>query len=198
MKSGSTVSVLRDCERSLRALLADAASAGDYAEVQAIAELARAVAALAAGCEPAAEMPKGAIVAGKPDTAPIRPVKPAKEEYPQFFRRGDELVKVGWSKKDKRRYHHRAPRRVVQATASAVRQAGSRGRSFTGDALLPLKDSDTGDALPAYQIYVALAWLKRLGLVKSIGQRGGYTLPSEKNLDATITAAWPALTEWVG
>ncbi len=30
------------------------------------------------------------------------------DDYPRFFRRGDELVKVGWSKKDRREYNHRA------------------------------------------------------------------------------------------
>jgi len=198
MKGDPATRVLRDCEKSLRSLLSAAAVAGEYAEVQKLAELAQAVGALAAEHEPISESPKAVSSAESPGKLPVRTVKPAKEEFPQFFRRGGELVKVGWSKKEKRKYAHRAPQRVLQATSAAVRQVGSKGRSFTGDALLPLKDSDSGDTLPSYQVYVALAWMKQLGLVKSIGQRGGYTLAAEKNLDATLTAAWPELKEWAG
>lgn len=198
MKNNTAADVLRECEQSLRSLLSAAVAAGDYAEVQNLAELAGAVATLAAERKPGAGSPISVIAAGTSEKSPPRLAKSQKEAFPQFFRRGDELVKVGWSKKEKRKYHHRAPHRVVQATASAVRQVGSRGRSFTGDALLPLKDPEGGDILPAYQVYVALAWMKQLGLVKSIGQRGGYTLPSDKTLDATLTTAWPNLPEWAG
>lgn len=191
MKPSPAIGILRDCEHALRSLLSAAAAEGDYAEVQKLAELAQTVAALAA---------EQGRVESAPDGAPVGTAKPAKtvkEAFPQFFRRGDELVKVGWSKKEKRKYHHRAPRRVVSAVATAVRSLGNRGRSFTGNALLPLADPDGGVFVP-YQVYVALAWLAHLGLVKTIGQRGGYALPSEKSLDAALTAAWPALPEWAG
>jgi hypothetical protein len=123
--------------------------------------------------------------------------KPA-AEYPRFFRRGNELVKVGWSKKDRREYNHRAAREVVAAVAAAVRQAGARGRLFNGDALLPLKDPANGTNIPSYQVYVTLAWLVRLGALKQAGPRTGYTLIESKPPEATATAVWPELPEWQG
>jgi len=38
-------------------------------------------------------------------------------------------------------------------------------------------------------VYVALAWLVRLGAVKQVGQRGGYILNESKPPEATFTAA---------
>ena len=198
MKSISANQVLRDCEQSLRTLLSAAVAVGDYAEVQKLANLASAVSVLAAENTPIPELLKAVAPSGKTEKLSVRPREPAKENYPQFFRRGEELVKVGWAKKEKRKYHHRAPWRVVLATSAAVRQIGIKGGSFTGEALLPLKDAESGETLPSYQVYVALAWMKHLGLVKSIGQRGGYILAVDKPLDAVLTAAWPALPEWAG
>jgi hypothetical protein len=106
-------------------------------------------------------------------------------------------MKVGWSKKERKEYNHRAPREAVDALAVAVRQIGAKGRLFNGDALLPLKDQG-GSVVPDYQAYVALAWLKHLGLVEQRGRRAGYTLVPSKQIDSTITAAWPQLAEWRG
>ena len=198
MKSISANQVLRDCEQSLRTLLSAAVAMGDYAEVQKLANLASAVSVLAAENMPTSELLKAVAPASRPEKSSVRPRQPAKEDYPQFFRRGEELVKVGWAKKKKRKYHHRAPWRVVLATSAAVRQIGIKGGSFTGDALLPLKDVESGETLPSYQVYVALAWIKHIGLVKSIGQRGGYILAVDKPLEAALTAAWPTLSEWAG
>ncbi len=198
MKRNDANAVLRECEAKLRALVAEAATDGDYAAVQRLADLARAVAGLVAETAPAAEPPKSAapdVRAVKP--AP-RPAKRAGDVFPQFYRRGDDLIKVGWSKKVRRKYQHRAPRPVVELTAEAIRRVGAGGRPFTGDSLLPVKNPADGTDLPAYQVYVALAWMKQLGLVNAIGQRGGYTLGAEKGFDAALTAAWPKLTEWTG
>jgi hypothetical protein len=118
------------------------------------------------------------------------------DEYPKFFRRGEELVKVGWSKKERKEYHHRAPRVAVDAAASAIRQVGAKGKMFNGDSLLPLKSTNDGTAVPDYQAYVALAWLKHLGIVEQRGRRAGYTLAPEKQIESTITSAWPELAEW--
>jgi hypothetical protein len=121
-----------------------------------------------------------------------------REDYPKFFRRVDELVKVGWSKKERKEYSHRATRRVVDVVAAAVRQVGVRGKLFNGDALIPMKDPSDGAAVPDYQIYVTLAWLTNLGVLEQRGRRVGYALVPQKQVDSTITAAWATLPEWRG
>ncbi|WP_428938331.1 hypothetical protein [Fontivita pretiosa] len=206
-KEAAAVRLLEDCEQGLRRVLAEAGGQGDYASVLRIAAWARAVAALAAearsapppSANPAAALDDhgssghsaSVLSAG---AGPRR--KPAPGGYPRFFRRGDELVKVGWSKKHRQEYTHRAPRSAVDAVVAAVRELGAKGGLFSGDALLPLKDPSSGAGIPGYQAYVALAWLKHLGIVEQRGRRSGYTLVRDKQIESTITTAWPELAEW--
>jgi hypothetical protein len=214
MKWNEATRLLENCERSLRKLVAEAAGEGDYLGVQKINDLAKAIAALAAEGRstpdptlmplmPSANMDsKNGTVNHSASVAAtkvgMRKARPSVDVYPKFFRRGDELVKVGWSKKDRKEYNHRAPRGAVDAAAAAVRLIGAKGKMFNGDALLPLKDPTASSAIPDYQAYVALAWLKHLGVVEQHGRRSGYTLVPEKQIDSTITAAWPELAEWRG
>jgi hypothetical protein len=195
------IQLLDECEQGLRGLVAEAAGLGDYGSVQRIADIAKAVSALAAegrgeqsSSAPVPQVPSASPRHTGPGSAERRRTPPA--DYPRFFRRGDELVKVGWSKKDRREYNHRAPRAAVDAVAASVRHVGAKGKVFNGDALLPLKDLIDGTAIPDYQAYVALAWLKHLGVVTQEGKRSGYTLTPDKSVDSTITAAWPELAEW--
>lgn len=206
------MALLESCEKSLRKLVTEAASDGDYVNVLRTTDLAKAIAALAAEgrasvtepqahpAHPASQRANG----GKPETwrnpptSSGRTSKQLRDDYPRFFRRGDELVKVGWSKKDRKEYNHRAPRQAVDVVTGAVRQAGTKGKLFNGDALLPLKDPSSGAALPNYQVYVALAWLRDLGVVEQRGRRAGYTLALSKQIDSTVTTAWPELAEWRG
>jgi hypothetical protein len=203
--------LLHDCEQSLRKLLADAAGQGDYAAVLKITDWAKALSALVAEGrsiqQPGSAPPRNAsgTAAHRPAAPPVpasvglaRQTRPPPGEYPRFFRRGDELVKVGWSKKDRREYAHRAPRCAVDAVAAVVRVVGARRKLFNGDALLPLKDPADGSVIPGYQAYVALAWLTQLGVLKQHGRRGGYSLTADKQIESAVTAAWQELVEWRG
>jgi hypothetical protein len=204
--SEQAIGVLETCERALRKLMADASGEGDYLGVERITEMAKAIAGIAAegrsswsyaAAQPAADSQR-AEPNGKSVPAGERRAKAGTDEYPRFFRRGDELVKVGWSKSEKKEYHHRAPRPVVDVVAAKVRQVGAKERLFNGDALLPLKDPTSGDAIPDYQGYVALAWLKHLRIVEQRGRRAGYTLATSKQIESVVAAAWPELPEWRG
>ena len=200
MKWTEAVKAIERCEAELRDLMGQAAAERDYASVLRIAEWARALAAMAAEGT-------GAALARSP--AADRPANPSPQfgasgarrapgAYPRFYRRDDELVKVGWSKKDRREYHHRAARRAVDVVAAAVRQLGARGGMFTGDKLLPLKDPADGSRIADYQVYVALAWLRHLGIVRQHGRKSGYSLVADKPIDSILTDAWAKLEEWRG
>ena len=211
MKLKESVRLLEQCEHGLRKLVAEAADEGDYASVFRITDLARAVASLTANdsLTPAPHIAPQASATWSENVGKTSPVatkgtktlsaprsRASIEAYPKFFRRGDELVKVGWSKKDRKEYNHRAPRGAIDAVAAKVRQVGAKGKLFNGDALLPLKYPAGEYVIPDYQAYVALAWLKHLGLVEQHGRRSGYTLALDKQIDSTIITAWTELAEW--
>jgi len=200
MKWTEALARVEACETDLRRLLAEAAAEGDYSSVLRITELARAVGALGSEGRGAPAASGGANGEIQRSTTPStgRKARVPAETYPRFYRRGDELVRIGWSKKERKEYNHRAPRRAIDAVAAAVRELGTRGRMFTGDKLLPLKDPTDGSRMADYQAYVALGWLKQLGIVEQHGRRSGYALIPGKQIDSTITAAWPELAEWRG
>lgn len=208
MKTKEARRVLVECEQGLRRLVAEAAKEGDYSAIEQIAGWAKLVGSLAADGEAGTGNIPAAPEVAQPDSAAryIGPVRgstagrrgrPAAGEYPKFFRRGDDLVKVGWSKKGRREYSHRAPRSAVDAVAVAIRRVGAKGKMFNGDALLPLQDG-SGSDVPVYQAYVALAWLKQLGILNQHGVRSGFTLVDPASIDHMISASWPTLPEWVG
>src|SRR4051794_31882715 len=125
MKATEALDLLQDCEQRLRRLVAAAAADGDYASVVRITDWAKAIGALAgeAGAERSAPA-GGNGTSGTSRQAVVSATSVTHERrakvgdtYPKFFRRGDELVKVGWSKKERKEYSHRAPRRAVDAVA---------------------------------------------------------------------------------
>ncbi len=87
---------------------------------------------------------------------------------------------------------HRAPRRALDAVVSAVKRLGERGEAFSSDAINPLKDPE-GGVFPTYQVFVALGWLRRLGVIRQLGRKGGYVLAREMALDGTVEGSWEEL-----
>jgi hypothetical protein len=206
MNASLAVELLEQCEAGLRKLAAEALVAGDDNDADQIADWARGVKAMIAqGQRVNGETPVSMRdpehngratlpnVAGRGTRA-----RPAADQYPKFFRKGDELVKVGWSKTDHDEYHHRAPRRSLNALMTILKEVGARGRLFSSDDFLPLKDPANNTEFPPYQAYVGMAWLKHLGLISQHGRRGGYSLAAGKHLDSAIASVWPELAEWRG
>ena len=117
--------------------------------------------------------------------------------FPRFERDDDRLVKVGWSKKDRKAYEHKSPRLAVDATALAISRVGKAKKVFTMDDVLPVPSADGGE-VPSYQAYVVVAWLRDVGLVRKIG-KNGYSLV-KRNLDAKmIETTWQLIPSraWV-
>jgi hypothetical protein len=120
--------------------------------------------------------------------------KPARknEEYPRFERDGDKLIKIGWSKKDRREYEHRVPKEIVLRVAEILRSAGDSRKTFAMDRLTPFKSS-AGLKIPSYQVYLVLAWLRTLGAVQARGKDGYQVM--DGRLDAShLNDAWIATT----
>ncbi|HEX8520908.1 MAG TPA: hypothetical protein VF669_01545 [Tepidisphaeraceae bacterium] len=134
-----------------------------------------------------------ARVAQSVDVGPATVRRPRKNEYPHFCRDGESLVKIGWSKKSRAPYEHKAPKAALVALTSALGEAGKGRRRFVVEDLLPLK-SENGTEIPDYQAYVCLAWVRAAGLVQQHGRKG-YTLSSRDNFATGIEHLWEKLPQ---
>ncbi len=182
------VDVLKRCETELRTLVSAAAGAGDYDSVVRITFWAKEVAAITADAA-APESPRQTAANAQPAGGRKRG-KAA--EYPKFVRQGDSLVKIGWSKKDRAEYEHKAAGMATKPLADALIQLGKGKRIFQVAELLPLDGSGDDGGVPDYQVYVLVAWLRSVGLITQRG-RQGYSVLKPDSLVADIAAAWSAL-----
>lgn len=179
--------VLAACEADLRELLAQAAAAGDYDSVVQITTWAKEIAVIA-GHKPRPQVSKPAQAA----PAPKAKARVRAKDYPKFQRRGTNLVKIGWSKRSRDEYEHKAPWSAAKPIAKALARLGAGGRVFQVPELLPLTDTDQGTEIPDYQVYLMFAWLRVTQLIDQHG-RQGYSLPKAATLESDMETAWKAL-----
>jgi hypothetical protein len=180
-----------DAERRIRDLAKRELDAGRYDDADWLLDLARRLGSLVgeiAGPEPAAAGPGPAPTAARrPAKAP--PARHARRRagaYPTYRRQGDSLVKVGWSKKSKQEYEHRAPREAIDGVLHALK-ARRRGAFSIED--LGEIEGEGGRPAPSYQVYLVIGWLRSIDAVIRRG-RSNYELAGD-NLDrAAIEAAW--------
>ena len=168
--------VLTEAEQALSDLIAESLREQRFGEVQAIAALAeRVTTALHTGTIEKEPQPR---VAPSPPTPPIDGVaqprrnqprrRGAKAVYPQFRRDGSDLIKLGWSRKKKKEYTHRAPSVVVAAVVEALTRQPVEEPFSMGDLLASIAASGTD--VPAYQVYVVIGWLKSVTAVSGNGR----------------------------
>lgn len=203
--------VCNTAEKSLRELMQKAISAAEYRDLPTLAKMAEQFAFFASRASLISEAapeaaPSTAAAASRRKTPmafapPIlrkrksRPharVRSSKSGYPKFRRTDDTLVKVGWSKKTKKEYEHRAPRTAVEAVMKSVTGAGAEGALFTVDALVPVHDPKDQTEVLTYQVYLAIAWLRTEGILRQHG-RDGYSLMVKGDPDKTVEERWAAL-----
>jgi hypothetical protein len=184
------VETLGVCERSLQELIGCAAAASDYGAIMELTSMAKAVADIASSVtgdgSAAAPPPAGLPAAAEPGRAVAR--KKA-GNYPKFIRRGDDLIKIGWSKKEKKVYQHKAHRGVIDVVVAALVKVGQGNKIFITDKLMAAIEPSDGNPVPEYQVYVALAWLKHTGLIDQHG-RQGYSISSPLRLVSDVEVYW--------
>jgi len=197
--------ILLEAERSLRTLLEAALSEQRYSDVAAIATIVDAVARLqrqqTADTGPIREGGATAGASAVVHSNQPRPASPSGRarraargaEFPRFERDGDKLVKLGWSKRDERIYEHRAPRDIVFMVSTAISGKVKPRAVFTMDQVLPIKD-EQGHEVPSYQAYLALAWLRSLGIVNRKGKEG-YTLTNGTLDVPTLQRLWTSVPD---
>jgi hypothetical protein len=206
MPNPSAVRLLDNCEKGLRDLLAKAAAEGEYADIIQLTSWAKVVHGLVGDAKSERGTPGSSALRapnGRLESFPM-PGEPRKvrkgpqrsrstklDGYPKFFRSTDELVKVGWSKREKAEYQHRAPYGVLSLLIRKLALAGAGGRMFTANDVFPL-NTDHGTEIPIYQGYLCLAWLRSEGLIQPHG-RQGYTVSNEEKLVAAVDDHWQSL-----
>lgn len=180
--------ILIKCESDLRSLVAGAATAGDYDAVLKLTSWARAVANLAG----IPEASTGALPSE--ETKGHRRKRAEKATYPRFARRGDSLVKIGWSKREKAEYEHKALLDDVGLLADVISKAGADGRIFQIGPLLPCPRPGDDSYIPDYQVYLVIAWWRAIGLLEQHG-RQGYSIPKPAEFISSVEHASNDLIE---
>lgn len=190
--------VLQTAESSLRQLMQTAVETAQYDRLEVLARWADQIARAGANGSNGLDAAKAAPARDpSSDRTPRRDRttrstrKRRTSTYPAFKRSGTNLVKLGWSKASSSVYEHRAPKGVLFALLRKMEHACSKDDLITMDAILPLSDEDTSD-VPTYQVYVCLAWLRSIGVVKPHGRRG-YTVLSGKDAELAAAQAWVKL-----
>jgi hypothetical protein len=192
--------VLQACTGKLKALTEAALADGDFDSVLYVTTVLKRFSDLQLGLatdsgvqrDPLSDEQSLEVVSSSCRTS--RPHEPKgktkyKSAYPRFRRDRSHLVKVGWSKKSRQEYEHRAPFDVVVAVAARFEERTSGGRTVSVDELLPLVAGDRGDPVPSYQIYLAIAWLRSERLLNRIGRKG-YASAAPGELAAGARERW--------
>lgn len=188
--------VVVHAETDLRSLAERALSERAYADVAHIVSLADSLRGLSertdagAAAPPALanNTPRRSRAASRRNPLCTKGPARARRGYPRFERDGDKLVKIGWSKKCREEYEHRASRGAVEAFAQYLTSNVQPGKTFLVEDILPVSDGADGE-LPSYQVYLTLAWLRDLGAVKKLG-REGYVLQGSMASNGDLEELW--------
>lgn len=196
----TALDALSHCENQLRAELALAAQAGNYAAIGLLSQWAQTIAGLVVDAarvagqpnptSPVATVTSPTVAAIATTSAPLRPARKTKAAYPRFARTADALVKIGWSKKSKSEYEHKAPLALAAQLSTVAAKVGARGRLFSIDALSNAWAGE--DSPPSYQHYVIVAWWRDAGLIDQHGRKG-YSIPKPVSFVADATQCIDAL-----
>lgn len=185
---------------AVRSLVATAAASGDYDGVGEIVEIARGLELLLQRSEQVtARSERDESGPGRPprkraggkaraarrassSTKKRRTVrKGASPARPEFFRRGEDLVKVASSRTGGQTYEHKAPAAVLDGLLAVLAGVGDEERLVQMDTILPALAESMGSEVPSYQAYLCLAWLRDSNLVVQHGRRG-YTVVKPHSL----------------
>lgn len=143
---------------------------------------------------PSSVAPKTSANKPRQKTSPSRRnPKAIKGRYPMFSRDDESLVKTGLSQKSGTTYEHRAAKSAIEIIISRIRGVASEeGRPFSAESLSDIGSHSDDSEIPGYQLYLTLAWLKSLGLLKQHGRKG-YSIATPESFEADVEKAWSDL-----
>lgn len=193
--------ILRDAEAALRELIQSALEKQQYSDIAKVAQIADAVSKilsmedLTKWPEPVATSVKSSQprLVRKRERPKPKSASAIQKEYPKFIRDGERLVKVGWSKKNRKEYEHRVPFAAVMCFARYLVESIAPDTLFQIDDFLPVIDSEKQE-IPSYQIYVTLAWLISMGAVEKKGRDGYFIVAGRLSIEI-VNKLWARLSE---
>lgn len=184
--------ILTQAQSDLNRLMERALKEQRFGEISAIAGYAEGLSTLLGGRSHSTNASDAAPPKGTQGrTILVRKRVPSKK-YPRFVREGDKLVKIGWSKKAKAEYEHKAPREAVLAFSQHLLGTVKEGKVFAVEDVLPVPDIANGVELPAYQVYLVLAWLRSEDAVQKQG-RDGYVIRPNRISTGSIESLFSKL-----
>jgi len=205
------LSLLAELDRAARQSVASAATEGRFGDLEHLAPIAKDVAVLAGKWRADAETK--ATSTPSPDsggrvtrrqaresreltrTGAEQRAKPKKSDFPSFLRERQELVKLGWSPREKGPYEHRVERAYVDRVTQEVASKGCTGKRFAMEEILnSLSGPRVANPIPSYQIYAVMAWLKWSGMIIQHG-RQGYNVVRPKTFAASVETSWQSLRQ---
>ena len=189
------------CEAEIKQLIQGALAERRYEEIPQLASLASHLAVAASGIAATAahvgQSGDEKVVAAVSDARMQEGAQDAEvkakarhrraDAYPRFERQGDRLVKIGWSKKDRAEYEHKAPLVAVEAVIEAIDQVTGKGAYLRVEDILPVKQKDE-EEVPSYQVYLVVAWLREIGAIERLGNDGYRVQGDRASLD--VQALW--------
>lgn len=197
--------LIANLDQEARREITSAASEGRFDELSVLASLGKEIAALATrwstasrgdqsdASEQVASTPAAGETTTTKSTKADSGVK--KAEYPHFVREKQDLVKVGWSPREKGPYEHRTPKAGVDAVAAAIAARGQSGYRFTmAEIVKTLSAAKAPLSIPSYQTYAVVSWLKWAGLILQHG-RQGYTVVRPQTFTTSIETSWQTLPQ---
>jgi len=96
-----------------------------------------------------------------------------KSGYPKFRVMNDTLLRIGWSKKQRREYVHKAPKFVFDKTTKAMATLAQNGAGpFMAEQIIEQISSMESDTIPSYQVYVVIGLLRKTNCIKQVGREG--------------------------
>jgi len=163
--------ILDEAERNLREVIAEAAQAGDYHSV----DVARVAALEIRNLRARVKSPPIAQEPQRSNTSPhvTSKRKGQKSAYPKFEVRNGTLIRVGWSKKNRREYTHKAPKTVFEQTIKAMASIGqTRNGAVMAEQIIEQLESTSSEHIPSYQVYTVLGLLRDRDCIQKIGNEG--------------------------
>lgn len=173
--------LLRRTEAELRQIIADAAKAGDYRTV----DLAKTAAVGIQSLQSRITNPGVKVLQTKASKSEAKAKvksmsrRGRKSRYPRFQVKKDALIRIGWSKKERREYTHKAPKAVYDQTVRAMGDlARSAAGPFMAEQIIEHLNQIGPESIPSYQVYVVIGLLRETSCIKQRG-REGYDVPTD-------------------
>ncbi len=193
------IAILTEADERLRQKIAEAAKAGDLSLVDvarsAAGHVRRTVELVKSGSHSLSGKPEsGSFEKTRRADVPRRKGRKAKSSpYPKYIVRNSTLCRIGWSKKRKGEYVHKVDRRIFDRTASVMASISNLGPGpFMSDQIIDEVNRNAKAAVPSYQVYVVLGFLKTQKDIQQVGRKG-YRVPAD--LSHRAKASWKRLAE---